>query len=285
MQAPTRPVPIPQRERQSPTAKTSDAVTIAKITADGNVRIAEITATSVADRYNSEMLGRLGAGLAWPIAVVIVVWVLSGPLKNLLNKLSDFKGFGFEATFERKLENLAEQVAQSGQASESTGPFNPTQNAEPTAEEAEQAAQEQSIEGDFQPSTPVPQDLGDQGPPTLRGDLRHYYQEALRVESTMLIHDGWRNIERELQALGTRSGVPPTNSLQTSRRLLEYGVLDHDTYHQIMEARQLRNMVAHGDDTAVSRAQAGLYAQTARALAERLRFMLPAGSASGSGTL
>lgn len=239
--------------RVAPTGKLpSDALITARLNNEGTVKIAELNAASASQTHFLDMCATIGAASAWPIAAVIIAIIFRSQLRKLIDKISDFKGFGVEAKFGEKLEDLAEQVAD-----------NATTNSAPPSADREIIA---NTEGSSR-ETEAPFKRIDA---SKMSEVERELLLSLRPD--VAIMDGWLRIQRALFDLSARIGVsePRGSAYQVIRNLEKLGFIDSPMAEQLQKARHLRNIVAHGHNDTITRSEAALYAQTAAVLASRL---------------
>lgn len=228
----------------------SDAVAAAKLSTESALKIAQVNAASAARTHELDMWSDIGSASAWPIAAVALAIIFRGQFRKLIEKLSDFKGFGVEAKFGKQVEELAEQVAETTEDTK-----------EPSADSS---APEQPLGGE--PSAA----------PEQSNSIWAWSSEAernllLSLRPDVAITDSWLLIERAADDLGANYAIKRRTISQLIRDLYRLNIIDGDTFEQINEARRLRNVVAHGHSDGITKSEASLYVHTAATLANRLR--------------
>lgn len=156
---------------------------------------------------------------AWPITLIILVVLFRSRLSALVEKLEDFEGFGFKATFRKRLEQLNADV---------------TQTAADAAASAEGSA-----------STRRATEGGASEQPWLR-PTPEAAEFGASAEANVLL--AWEELNVFLRERARGRGIDVRRGVSATaiaRDLLSNKLLTPRTVANIGEAAQLRNAVAH----------------------------------------
>ncbi|MGA2440159.1 MAG: hypothetical protein ABSH08_04325 [Tepidisphaeraceae bacterium] len=197
---------------------------------------------------------------AWPVAAVVIIWMVREPLGRLLPLLEELEWKGLKAKF-RKGVKEAEKVA-----AESLPPEIPVT---PQDRLHSELNAEEEISGRF-------------------GKL-------LEISPEAAVLDAWRMLEEEMRAAAVRLQLsyPVHSSLfGISEKFGHDGWITPEQTRLIVALRKLRNLAAHGgQDRAISVADASRALRMIEALARYFRSLTPdspkvpkRGPASGDGT-
>ena len=179
----------------------------------------------------------LASSIAWPVALIIILWILRNQIRALIrgiaikNLRGSFLGMEFEAEFEERTEDLARR----------------TKSITPPAEKSRDIAQGESE---------VPGSMAN-------------------AASGRVILFAWQIVDKELLRIAKLRDDFTDDRFQhmrIHRTLVEEGRISEDLAVLIEELRQLRNLAAHMDlpDT-ISEKSAKTYLVTAVSLAQVLQ--------------
>lgn len=175
-------------------------------------------------------LAQLIDSLAWPVTVLVVVWLLRRPLAQLLPEVRKVKYGDFEAEFGREVEELRERMAE----------VMPPPKTEP--EEAESFGRLE--------------------------DLAKVAPNAAVLQAWNEVESAARNLlEARGRTVDADS---PTPYLRIERMLQRGELVEERKVKIFKDLRRLRNKVAHAAGYEITRAQAEEYIELALALREHL---------------
>jgi membrane-associated protease RseP (regulator of RpoE activity) len=205
------------------------------------------------------------AALAWPVALVCLALLFHGPLMALLEKLRDFEGWGVKASFGERVGKLADDTAR-------VVPPPPPRAERPGIGFPHPPAPSQGI--GF-PDPPAP--AAASGPPKFRATppdtpaAQPAFHGGGPIQSPVeVILEGWRNIERALQAAGAAQGDAYMTDTLLISVLVEKGKLRPETLALVDQARDLRNSVLHRRGAPPDAGVAMIYFNSARSIAQAI---------------
>jgi hypothetical protein len=161
----------------------------------------------------------------WPVVVVALVLFFRVPIKDLIDRMQHFKGFGVDATFfEQQAHNLAG-------VTERLVTFTPDATTAP-----EEEPRRVPIEGSKEATVSTEE--------TAWGSsLRDVATNAPRL----VILEAWAHVESEIEKLASPRRVRGSTATML-RDLVQGGVIPGRVASVIVELRSMRNEVAHNLD-------------------------------------
>lgn len=172
-----------------------------------------------------EFVSALVGHLAWPLAVVVLVWIFRSSVAALIGKLSSWEGLGQKFEFGRELARAEEGVAE-------------------LAERVEAQAGAATVEGE----SPTLEITESDPFGALRKDAESNPSHVI-LASWELLAGSLKDLlgavvaHRQLSSVGDRIW---RDAVQMARRLEVAGTVNHEMTNSVEELRHLRNLVAHG---------------------------------------
>ncbi len=171
--------------------------------------------------------------LAWPVAALVIVWLLKTELTQLLSRLSNLKWKDLEADFSKGVEEFERQVINIGDASREPQPETP---------ESKDALSRYLQLAQISP----------------RAAISEAWIEVERVTNRLALK------------LQLHPGRTPATSI-VIKMLIEEGLFSREVLNAYYSARNLRNEAAHAPDFNISQQEVERYVELALTLAEKLR--------------
>lgn len=161
----------------------------------------------------------------WPVVVIAVVIYFRVPIRDLIDRMQHFKGFGVDATFfERQAQNLADETKRLV-----------TLSPEPIAVRHDEPRRI-PIEGSKEATVSSEEVLWGN---SLRG--------LARTTPRAVVTEAWTHVEGEIAKLAKPYGVR-TSTVTMLRRLVQQEVIPGRVASVIQELRTMRNEVAHNPE-------------------------------------
>lgn len=213
----------------------------------------------------SELIASLVGSLAWPIAVVAVVFIFRGAIANLIRTVTQLRYGSFEVNFGRELAALEAQapVALPPPAAEPPAPGAPAPP--PSASGPGTPADELDRESVRRrsmtpPSSPLPQEK---------------VATVAQVSPAAAVSLAWSEIETELRDAAHRTGAAPTatnDTQQLMQTLASNGSMPPDMLAYLDRMRRLRNQAVHAPPEALTRAEAENYGRLANQVIQSIKY-------------
>jgi hypothetical protein len=220
-----------------------------------------------------EGVAAIVGALAWPLAVVVGVFVLREPLRSLLRRLSSYDGPVGKLTFGEQLEGIEELDSPSSRPERP--PIRPIR--EPGADEVE-GWDEVEYEGEERDSGSNHQDGGHSVGKI--GDQLDDIAKLAAISPPAAVLAAWRTLEASLVSLYRRAGEPkadirtshgrPLSPLHIIQALSAEGVITRTLADVTSSLRHLRNEAVHKSDSTISEREALGYADLALSAASQL---------------
>lgn len=177
--------------------------------------------------------------LAWPVAIVIVILTMRGPIARLLPELRELQYKDLRVEFGKKLEEI-EAHAERAQL--------PERSEEPVL-----------LSGEDYPKT-----------------FPEYVARIAEISPRAAIAEAWRFVEVVLNEIAEQHNLPPPNSLPAIEHFLRrHGHVPEATTQLLRELRQLRNRAVHAGDFELTSEQAREYGELAVRLTSALQSAIP----------
>lgn len=190
-------------------------------------------------------ISSLVSSLAWPAAIVILVFVFRAPMQKLLEGLTRLRYGDLEIDFGREVQSIKEQATKAG---------------------IEQAPKTTSEKTETRDSTQIIADA---------------FKLAVEFPEPSVVL-AWTAIEYELLQVGMRFDIsswhqglpPPSKSINFLRK---HGHLENETCEVLDRMRKLRNIAAHPvrDKVRVSSDEATEFVSLAEAVTDKLKKLKP----------
>lgn len=167
--------------------------------------------------YWLDFISSVIRSLAWPIAIVVVVFVLKEPIAKLISKIMNLNklsanGIELEFSVSEKIQEVKETLEHE---------FNSDSNSNP------------------QPDTPTKR--------ILNPELEYIYELALTLPETA-ITESWRCLSKVLLTEFSINGNPRVLHGRYLRELLNNGDISKDMYHNLRTLQNIKALALHSID-------------------------------------
>ena len=205
-------------------------------------------------------IASLVASLAWPLTVLIVVWIFKTPCMHLLREIQSLKYKDLAIDFSKQIEKVrtdAEQVLPQAPATP-TG-LEVTVSDSVVASDAVGVGMTEAASVEIEDKNSL---------------VKEKFLQLADLHPAAAILESWLDLETELRAIANKRGLAESQRLPTSKigkELLERHIWNEDTYSLFVELRELRNTVVHTRAGSITPAQALEYDLLIRRLIAQLR--------------
>jgi hypothetical protein len=202
----------------------------------------------------SELIASLVDSLAWPLAVVAVVFVFRGAIANLIRTVTQLRYGSFEVNFGRELAALEAQA-----------PAALPPPAAPDVRGIPHPGEEIDRESiDRRRMAPEPSRLPEEKVATVA-----------QVSPAAAVSLAWNEIETELRDAAQRTGSAPAAASQDTEQLMQTlaaaGTMSPDVFGYLDRMRRLRNEAVHAPPQALTPAEAQDYARLANQVIQHIK--------------
>lgn len=213
--------------------------------------------------------GKAITALAWPLALVILALTFRKPIYALLEKLSDFEGWGFKASFKREVGKLAEETARAALPPLIEADASPASTPDPQPVDHEATAPAFATKPQDAPLDSVLPE----GPLSRRLGYSHGFRGGLRPTSSPreIVMYGWQEVEQALSEIGLANGLPAMTWAGFLGQLAVSDKLQPETARLIENAFAIRNRLAHHAGQEPDYTEAVLYLTSAQSIAQAIR--------------